>query len=779
MGILEGSPRQKLLFAALIAVYALSVVVSTEDKLARIGEPDVGWIVDQRAFISPSRLDASELGLRGGGRALAVNGVEVDPDEFPQVWAKLTHWELGATNAIRLEQRGEQRELTIPVRSWTWQDALFVHGVIDVLALLFLGTALVSFALRPYEATSWAILTLAAVSGSLLTVVLLSPAAVRPWQEIYLRCLEGFLPAAILHAALAFPVVHPLLVRRSGGLLALYGFGGAHAALQLVAHESAWEPTLRFLPAVDASLPLAAIVFFTARCGVLAVRTRDPLVAQRARILLVGLLIGAGPPAAAAFLRNAAFTPTMDMRWAYWGMSLFFLPLGYISVRQSMMNAAAAVRRAVLYVAVAAALTGVALLLIAVQAYAIALLLFPLLYWWPNFDRRLTARIYPKRARLPELMRDLAANLASQTGVEGVLDVLAGAPIQLCDARSGVAFLFPDSAGAAEIVRATGGFPIDSDVSLSGETLVKLMGATRQEVFRTQVAVEPQYSNIEADCYAFFDRLDAEVLLPILRNGEVIGGLAAGARAAGDAYESPELFALATATQQAVQSLSRVEAIQRLRDRELEFSELKRFFPTQIIDQVMEKGGAAELRTRRKLVTVFFADLRDFTSFAEDVEPEEVMSTLAEYHETMGRCVAESAGTLERFAGDGFMVFFNDPVEQPDHVERAVSMALRMRAELARLRESWGRKGYAIDVGMGLHTGYATVGFIGYEGRRDYAVIGNVTNLAARLSDAAGGGQILISGAVRSELGPGYETESAGELQLKGFNRPQPALRLV
>jgi class 3 adenylate cyclase len=179
------------------------------------------------------------------------------------------------------------------------------------------------------------------------------------------------------------------------------------------------------------------------------------------------------------------------------------------------------------------------------------------------------------------------------------------------------------------------------------------------------------------------------------------------------------------------------------------------------------------------VVTVFFADLRGFTSFSDRVEPEEVMATLAEYHAAMGKRVAEYAGTLERFAGDGFMVFFNDPVEQDDHVDRAVRMALAMRFDVGRLRDGWTRKGYAIDVGMGIHTGYATCGFIGYEGRRDYGVIGNVTNLASRLSDAAAGGEILVSARVVAELRNGTQTEPAGQLTLKGFQQAQAVYRVI
>jgi class 3 adenylate cyclase len=308
---------------------------------------------------------------------------------------------------------------------------------------------------------------------------------------------------------------------------------------------------------------------------------------------------------------------------------------------------------------------------------------------------------------------------------------------------------------------------------------VQLLLTTRKEIFRSRIAVEPQYSNIQQECLTGFDRLGAEILLPILRANRVVGGLAIGSRTTGDAYESAEIDALSTVVQQALQALIRVEATERLRSRELEFADLKRFFPPQVIDQVMARGGAAELRSQRKPVAVFFSDLRGFTAFSESVEPEELMATLQEYHQAMGHRIAEFAGTLERFVGDGLMVFFNDPIEQPDYVERAVRMALAMRTDVRHLREGWVRKGYQIDVGMGIHTGFATCGFVGYEGRRDYGVIGTVTNLAARLSDAAGPGEILISARVQAELQNGFRVEPAGELVLKGFHQPQAAYRLI
>jgi class 3 adenylate cyclase len=231
--------------------------------------------------------------------------------------------------------------------------------------------------------------------------------------------------------------------------------------------------------------------------------------------------------------------------------------------------------------------------------------------------------------------------------------------------------------------------------------------------------------------------------------------------------------------QQAWESIERAQALTRLHERERDFSDLKRFFPAAVIDQVMARGGAQALERKRKPVTVVFADLRGFTEFSDTVEPEEVTETLNEFHAAMGEHVSRWEGTLERFTGDGFMVFFNDPLEQPDHVERAARMALDMRASVERLRERWRLRGYPIDLGLGLHTGYATCGFIGYEGRRDYGVIGNVSTLAERLSEVARGGEILASARVRAELPASIATDPAGELALAGFAEPQRAFRVL
>ena len=201
---------------------------------------------------------------------------------------------------------------------------------------------------------------------------------------------------------------------------------------------------------------------------------------------------------------------------------------------------------------------------------------------------------------------------------------------------------------------------------------------------------------------------------------------------------------------------------------------LKRFFSPQLAELIVAGGADDPLKTHRREVTVVFLDLRGFTAFAETAEPEEIMGVLREYHAEMGRLILEHEGTLERFTGDGMMVFFNDPVEVPNPAERAMRMAVAMRDVVGQLAGRWRKRGWELALGVGIAQGYATIGAIGFEGRMDYGAIGTVTNLAARLCGEAVGGQILVSARVAAAAENLVEADDVGPMTLKGLARPVP-----
>jgi adenylate cyclase len=206
---------------------------------------------------------------------------------------------------------------------------------------------------------------------------------------------------------------------------------------------------------------------------------------------------------------------------------------------------------------------------------------------------------------------------------------------------------------------------------------------------------------------------------------------------------------------------------------------LKRFFSPQLAEAIVTGGAEDPLKSHRREVTVVFLDLRGFTAFAETAEPEEVMAVLREYHAAMGELILAHEGTLERFTGDGMMIFFNDPTPVDDPQERAVRMAVAMRARVDDLARGWRKRGWELDFGVGIAQGYATIGAIGFEGRWDYGAIGTVTNLAARLCGEAQPGQILVSRRLYSTLEDLVEAAPVGELALKGFSRPVTAYNVT
>ena len=217
---------------------------------------------------------------------------------------------------------------------------------------------------------------------------------------------------------------------------------------------------------------------------------------------------------------------------------------------------------------------------------------------------------------------------------------------------------------------------------------------------------------------------------------------------------------------------AQVEELERLR-------RLQRFLSPQLADAIVSSGDESILASHRRLVTMFFADLRGWTNFVDTVEPEELMRVLGEFHETIGRLVSRFDATVGFLEGDGVQLFFNDPIEILDAPLRAVRLGCALREEMAELTPQWRKRGYDLDFGAGIALGHATCGEVGFEGRSDYAAIGAVTNLASRLADQAAAGEILIAQRLYAEVEDDVEVEPVGDLTLAGFQRPVATFNVV
>jgi len=304
------------------------------------------------------------------------------------------------------------------------------------------------------------------------------------------------------------------------------------------------------------------------------------------------------------------------------------------------------------------------------------------------------------------------------------------------------------------------------------DTLVGRTILERVPVRIDDVLADPEYKFAEAQQRGGFRSI---VGVPLLREGFPVGVIAVWRREVRP-FSDREIRILTTFADQAVVA---VESVRLVRALQRQTDELSRYVTPQVASLIASEEGEALLAGHRRQITAMFCDLRGFSTFSETAEPEEVFGVLREYQGGMGQLISEYGGTLEHLAGDGIMVFFNDPVSTPGFEAQTVRCAVGMRERFRELAGGWRRRGYELDLGIGIALGYATLGRVGYEGHFQYNATGNVVILASRLSGEAKGGEILISQRLYAAVEDLVDVEPVRDVTLKGFSRPVATTNVV
>ena len=411
------------------------------------------------------------------------------------------------------------------------------------------------------------------------------------------------------------------------------------------------------------------------------------------------------------------------------------------------------------------------------------------------------------------LLNELRQSLEQQTATADVLKIISSSPGELkpvfdamlenatriCEAKFGNMYLYADNAFRAVAVHHNAP-PAYAEVRTQrpfrpgpGSGLGRLV-ETRQVVHIADLKAEAAYATRDPLVVTGVELAGIRTLLavPMLREGQLVGAFSIyrqevrpftdkqielvqnfGAQAVIAIENARLLDDLNRLNQQLEQRVAdQVSEIERM-------SKLRRFLPPQVADLIVASGTEKQLESHRREITALFCDLRGFTGFSESSDPEDVMALLREYHAAIGEIINNYGGTLERYAGDGVMVVFNDPIPVDNPALQAVLMAIEMRAAIGELIEKWRKLGHDIGFGIGIAHGFATLGTIGFEGRFDYAAIGTVSNVASRLCDEAKPGQILISPRVLMAVEKDIAVEPVGDFALKGIRRPLTAYNVL
>ncbi len=394
-----------------------------------------------------------------------------------------------------------------------------------------------------------------------------------------------------------------------------------------------------------------------------------------------------------------------------------------------------------------------------------------------------------RRSQDVTIIQQISSEITSALDLDQVMEIVMGAMDRVLGFSHTMILLYEPAAARLVLTASRGYEPSGTGAVISVGVGVIGVVAERKKMMRVgNLGMNKSYlatvkaSMVAAGQDAGVGSIDlpgladaqSQLAMPLLVKDALVGVLAVESRTP-NAFNDLDEVLLRIVGNQAATAIDNARSYQMVE----RLGRLKRFFSPQLAEAIVLGGADDPLRTHRREITVVFLDLRGFTAFAETAEPEEVMGVLRDYHREMGKLILQHEGTLERFTGDGMMIFFNDPTPVPNPAERAVRMAMEMRDAVQALTVKWRRRGYALELGIGIAQGFATIGAIGFEGRWDYGAIGTVTNLAARLCGEAKANQILVSARVEGEVEALVATEDVGLVNLKGMARPLPVFNVV
>jgi class 3 adenylate cyclase len=778
-----------ILFYGISGIVVLVAIISFINALSWINKPFPGFLVYKDPVLGSF---GPKAGLKYLDRIVTVDGQPIrDGNEIVQA-ARAKR--AGTPVKYLVETKGERREIAIPVAIFTLKDFLFIFFTIFLGGLIFYALGFIVYFMKPNMRLSW-IFLLAMFGQAIYMVTGFEIQSTYTLVRFHYFVLSLY-PAVLFHLGLVFPERKKIL-NRFWALEYLIYLPASILAVAFVVHfwpvgeisDSSLTSSVKTYIKL-ASLARFILLFCVLGWAVLAVhslfKATDIQSKQRARMILFGVTVGAAPcvvlMALAHFLR--VYFP-----WNFMIFFLVFFPasIAYSIIRHNLFDADAIIKRTVGYVVVTAVVVG-AYVVVSIlfnvflgqyqisqsRIFPIVFTLVIILIFNPLRDRiqSLVDRIFfRKEYDYGEIIHRIGGAMTSLLDLGQILKQMARTFIGDMFINTTSIMLLNPALAEYQVYLADGEKKgeIEKVVFKKDQPLMQIIEREKRELTKYDVIEDPKYREVSGDCVRNFETVSASLMVPLVFQDEVIGVISLGEKKSGKFYNREDIDLLRTLANQGAVAIENARLVDQMKSEEAVRTNLARYLSPQIVDQVIKKDVQVNLGGDRKVVTVLFSDIRNFTRISESLPPDKLVQLLNEYFTEMARIIFENQGSLDKYIGDAIVAVFGSLIPLKNPGQTAVHAAVQMMKELSSLNERWKNEyGFRMDIGIGINTGEVFLGNIGSPERMEFTVIGDTVNIASRFSDIAKPGQILITKETSASLGPDIRHNELPPTEVKG-----------
>ncbi len=721
---------------------------------------------------------ARKAGVQVGDHVLKVNGKTFgNRNEL----LSAINWQLGEKNTYLIERNGQQFEVTIPNNPLGLWASFTKSGLPFLAGFCYVVIGTLVFLMKPHQRTSWIFFLFSGVFG-LLFAFWFKASVLQPyWLGTVDIFLYAFTPAVTIHLALNFPEERSFIRRNRQVQLLPY-----LASVILFACIRSTTPEMmgisKFWFTILIVYFLAAILFFLGSCLQLRLTSLSEIIKLRSRMILLGAAICASLPLLETFV-NTLFQRYLVPNFNYYLPFFIVFPLfvGYSIIKHNLFDIDAIIKRTYGYVVTTAGISGIYILVLAVFNYVFGsyeltespiftlLFILAVVFLFSPVRNRIQKIIdrffYRLEYDYQEAVGKISEALRSLLSLDEIEKRIMENSARIMFIESGsVLLLNPKEQIYETLTDPSSTLKIPAD-----DPLIQKITFRKKEVTLYDIQEDPFYVNVREACRRVFKLLEAALIMPMIYEDRLIGLISLGRKKSGKFYRREDIKLLKILANQGAVAVQNARLADQMKSEEMVRANLARYLSPQIVERIIQKDVQVNLGGDKKIVTVLFSDIRDFTRISETLSPDQLVQLLNEYFTEMARIIFENQGSLDKFIGDAIVAVFGSLISIHNPARAAVQSAIHMMKTLEAANQRWTvQYGVPIHIGIGINTGEVLLGNIGSPERMEFTVIGNTVNIASRLSGMARPGKILTTQETSTQMGTDFHCQSLPPIEVKG-----------